>query len=336
MVLGGAGLLVGSIVCLGLMADAQGERALYYIGPLFLFLTAGYFAPAFVGGIGLLRGAFWGKVAIAALSALLLLAIPVGTLLGGFGLWALAKAPPAVTAAPRPGAPDVLPPRAVGLLVAMAAVACGFVVLLGAGFRLHHQTPPEPLGWRFYPALVALAAIVVFVVVKRPFAADATPRTLNPVDLRRLRGRMRAEREAWEVDRRRLIAELAADPARRKYAERIEAGQSWNPAQIAYDMDPEATATCRHLRPIEAAMRRAGLNLKLETETRVSADGVVDERALRAQFQPPRSVRYVEAYLGGRAVEDDPVAFLRCETCESIIATTHPRMMRPGEAVFPA
>jgi hypothetical protein len=339
VILSGAGLLVGLAACLGLMADPDGERALYYVGPLFLFVAAAYFAPAFVGGVGLLRGAFWGKVVIGALSALLLLAIPVGTLLGGFGLWILAKSPPRpVTPATAfvPRAPGSPPPRILGLLVAASAVGCAFIVVLGAGFRLHQQIPPEPLESGFYPALVVLAAIVAFVVVKRPFAAPPRPQTLDPITLHRLRTKMRAEQGAWELERRRRITELATDPARRKYAEQIEAGQSWNDAQIAYDIDAGATATCRHLKPIEAAMRQCGVEMKLQTDTRVSAECRIDEPALKARFQPARSVHYAEAYMGGRAAEDDPVAFLRCEACESIIATIHPDVLRSGGSVFPA
>ena len=339
MILGGAGLLLGSVACLGLMADPDGGPALYYIGPLFLFLAAGYFAPAFIGGVGLLRGAFWGKVVIGALSGLLLLAIPVGTLLGGFGLWVLAKSPPTAKApASMPAArPAQGPPsQALGLLAAMAGVACGFIVVIGAGFRLHDQHPPEPFGSGFYPAAIVLAALVAFVVVKRPFAASPRPQSLDPITLHRLRAKMRAEREAWDAERRRRIAELSADPARRKYAERLEAGESWSDAQIAYDMDPGATATCRHLKPVEAAMRRDGVAVKLEMESRVSAGCRIDEPALRARFQPPRSVLYVEAYLGGRAAEDDPIAYLRCELCETMISTIHPDVLRAGEPVFPA
>jgi len=332
--LGGAGLLAGSALCLGLMADPEGGRTLYYVGPLFLFVAALYLAPAFIGGLGLLRGAVWARVVIGALSALLLLAIPVGTLLGGFGLWALARSPPPAKPAPSPRTPGP-PSRAPGLLVAMAAVGCGFVVVLGAGFRLHHQTPPGLLGPGFYPAIVALAAIVAFVIVKRPFAEFPSARGLNPVELHRLRTRMHAEREAWEVERRRRIAELSADPTRRKYAARIEAGEAWNDAQIAYDLDPDATATCRHLRPVESAMRAAGLEVRLIAPPQVRAPCRIDEPALWSQFERPRSVSYLEMFLGGRAAEDDPVAYLRCEACQATIDVLHPDQTREGTPAFP-
>jgi len=333
--LGGAGLLAGSALCLGLMADPEGERALYYVGPLFLFVAALYLAPAFIGGLGLLRGAFWARVVIGALSALLLLAIPVGTLLGGFGFWALARSPPPAKPATSLKASPEPPGRVLGLLVAAAGVGCGFIVVLGAGFRLHHQAPPGLLGPGFYPAIVALAAIVIFVIVKRPFAEFPSARGLNPIELHRLRARMRAEREAWEVERRRRIAQLSADPTRRKYATRIEAGETWNDAQIAYDLDPDATATCRHLRPVEAAMRAAGLEVRLIAPPQVRAPCRIDEPALWTQFEHPRSVSYLEMFLGGRAAEDDPVAYLRCEGCQATIDVLHPNLARGETPVFP-
>ena len=353
MVLGGAGLLVGTVLCLGLAADPDGGKALSYIAPPFLMIGVVYLAPAFVGGIGLLRGARWAPLVIGALSAFLLLVIPLGTALGAFGFWAMARAArptpaPAVapTAAPAPVAPapvtfvgpqpEPLGRRALGILTAMAMVGSGFIVVLGAGFRLHHETPPGYLGSGFYPAIVVFVGVIAYVVVKRPFAADGPrPRALNPFEQRRLRAKWRAERKAFEAERRERIARLSADPELRGYAEQIAAGEAWSDGQIAYDRDPGALAACVHLQPVEAAMRRAHLDLRLVAPLWLSAPCRIDEAALRAQFDLPASVTYVEAYLGGRAAEDDPVGYILCRACQSQIGTVHPREARSQTSVFP-
>jgi len=82
-------------------------------------------------------------------------------------------------------------------------------------------------------------------------------------------------------------------------------------------------------------MRRAGLDLRLVGPLWVKAPGRIDETALRAQFDLPASVTYVEAFLGGRAVEDDPVGYIQCRACRSQVGTVHPREARSDTPVFP-
>lgn len=47
--------------------------------------------PGLVGGIGLLMMAPWSRVFMIVISALYLLHIPIGTVLGIYGLWVLTK-----------------------------------------------------------------------------------------------------------------------------------------------------------------------------------------------------------------------------------------------------
>ena len=316
------------VICAGLARDPAGGPALQYVGPLFVFIAIPYLIPAFVGGVGLLRGKNWARVVIAVLSFLLLLAIPVGTAIGAFGLWALGTSKPAPSLAPDPikAAPPAEAKRVLGVLVMAAMVACGFIVVLGAGFRLHHQPVPTPvLEVGFYPAIVLLVAGVAFLVIKQPFALDGPrPPPLNPFWLHRYRQRMKREQAAWEEERRQRIAKFRLDPAMEKYANRLAAGQVWSDAQIAYDMDPDRLVTCRHLQPVELAMRRAKLWMKLIAPPQVEAWCLIDEPALRADFDLPASVTYHQLFLGGRAAEDDPVAYLKCDACQSTIDTVHP------------
>src|SRR5262249_58220724 len=68
---------------------ADSREALLFFGPPFLIIAPVYLVPGLVGGIGLLQAKPWARMVILALSALLVLLIPAGTLLGGFGLWVL-------------------------------------------------------------------------------------------------------------------------------------------------------------------------------------------------------------------------------------------------------
>ncbi|MEO6338844.1 MAG: hypothetical protein ABIO39_02295 [Caulobacteraceae bacterium] len=339
-VLGGLGLTVGVVVCAGLAREPDGGRALQYIGPLFLIIAIPYLAPAFIGGVGLLRGKNWARVVIAVLSFLLLLAIPVGTALGGFGLWALATAKPAPAMAPDPikTMPSAERRRILGVLVMAVSVGCGFIIAIGAGYRMHHQPVPAAVfGVGFYPAIAVLVATIGFLVVKQPFALDG-PRSppLNPFWLHRYRQKMKRDVALWEEERRQRIAKFRLDPATEKYANRIAAGQVWSDAQIAYDMDPERLVTCRHLQPVERAMRRADLSMKLFSQAQVEAWCLIDEPALRAAFALPASVLYKQYFMGGRSAEDDPVALLICEPCQSSIDAVHPYKADRDTPTFPA
>jgi hypothetical protein len=343
-ILGGLGLLGGGWICLGLMADPQGGPALYYIGPLFVGLSGLYLLPAFVGGAGIILGKAWGRWLVIALSFVLLLAIPVGTLLGGFGLWALLRKgaiPPAEAAAlAQPGimptlrAPD---PNRMNLLVVIAGAGAAMAIALNAAFWAHGDTPPTELRLAAYPAVMILAAVLAYIVVRRPFAGWGRPAfSDNPVATARSRRRMRRDREAWRAERRARIGMLSADPALRPYAERMAAGESWSDEQIAYDRDPRALATCRHLAPIERALREAGLPMRLHRPPQVRCDCHIDQAALWARFPPGRHLSYVERFLGGRAAEDDPVAYLICDACQASIDVLHPCLGRPSTPRFPA
>lgn len=343
-ILGGLGLAVGGFVCLGLMADPQGGPALYYIGPLFVALSVFYFLPALAGGTGIIGGKAWGRWLIIALSFILLLAIPIGTLLGGFGLWALLRkdaispAEAAALAGPQiMRARRTVDPNRMNLLVVIAGTGAAMTIALNAGFWAHDDTPPTELRLAVYPAVLILAAVLVYIVVKRPFAGWGRPAfSYNPVATARSRRRMKREREAWEAERRARIAKLSADPALRPYAQRIEAGEAWNDDQIAYDRNPQALATCRHLAPIERALREAGLPMRLYAPPQVRCDGRIDQAALWARFPPGRHLTYVERYLGGRSAEDDPVAYLICDACQATIDLVHPSMAKPSTLWFPA
>ena len=83
-------------------------------------------------------------------------------------------------------------------------------------------------------------------------------------------------------------------------------------------------------------MREAGLDLRLRGPSGISAPCRIDETELPAQFDLPASVTYVEAFLGGRAAEEDPVGNILGRACQSSIGSVHPPEARPDTPVFPA
>ena len=91
LVMCGIALAAGTMVLIGLLLsrDPQRHSALLFVGPLFLAMAVLFFLPGVIGGLGLLHGKAWARSIIIVLSFLILLAFPVGTALGGFGLWVL-------------------------------------------------------------------------------------------------------------------------------------------------------------------------------------------------------------------------------------------------------
>lgn len=92
---------LGLIVCLGLIwaflaqTDPVYAKTVGFIVPVCLSMSAVWFGPGLAGGIGLLWGQRWARTFIWVLSALWAPLFPVGTALGGFGVYVLLKDGPA-------------------------------------------------------------------------------------------------------------------------------------------------------------------------------------------------------------------------------------------------
>lgn len=123
--------------------------------------------------------------------------------------------------------------------------------------------------------------------------------------------------------------------ARLRY-ERRDVVAEYQAAVAAYESDPDATACCEHLAPIERAMRRAGLRVQSGRKGSAGAPCCIDMEALRRQFVVPASVDYKESYSRDRSAEDPPHAFLYCSECESQLWLVHVREARPDTPTFPA
>ncbi|MEP7210635.1 MAG: hypothetical protein ABI740_07350 [Alphaproteobacteria bacterium] len=151
LVTGGIGLAIGLAACIGIGADPTYRHTLAYLVPFFMMLACFWFLPATVGGWGLLTGKPWGRWIIWALSALMLPLIPVGTVLGGAGVWVLYSTRdrngdnfgPAMLAARASGR------RYLGLALAMLAAVAILAGMIGVGYLFRHQIeggrPKPPL-----------------------------------------------------------------------------------------------------------------------------------------------------------------------------------------------
>ena len=91
IVIGGAGLAVFAALLGGflLARDPEYNDEFVMLGGVLGVFSLFYFAPMFLGGVGLLLRKAWGRALLWSVSPFLALATPVGTLLAGYNLWAL-------------------------------------------------------------------------------------------------------------------------------------------------------------------------------------------------------------------------------------------------------
>jgi hypothetical protein len=215
-----------------------------------------------------------------------------------------------------------------GLLVVMSGVGAAFWVFIAIGFWWHHQTPPAAIRSGFSIAVVVFVAAIAFGVwqirMRRGHLAPSfsyPPRRLKP-------SAEMAQRQAW-------LSSLANDPLRQRYWQMIQAGESfWTLARVEYDLDPHATTCCRHLAPIESAMRAAGIRVRLSAVGIADAWCRVEMAALGKRFDLSEKVLYLEPQAYDRSVEDPPQAYLQCSICDSRLRVAHPSVS-PGAPIFP-
>ncbi|MCW3835540.1 hypothetical protein ACFQ1E_06605 [Sphingomonas canadensis] len=220
--------------------------------------------------------------------------------------------------------------RPIGLLIAAAGVAAGFIVLIQLGFIWHGDAAPPAIAAAF-PFAAALFAVLAL------WGAAALFRNAGQAGTRRRAARaLRRDADGWRREREALIARLEADPQLNAYAARMRAGESWNEDQIAYDRDPDAVTTCSHLAPIERAMRRQGIAVKLQQPGILHAQCVVDEAALDQRFALARPGWYGLVPAWDRSAEDPPAAVFRCDEHPATIFVVERGQAQPGVPAFPA
>jgi hypothetical protein len=197
---------------------------------------------------------------------------------------------------------------------AAVAVATAFAAVLGFGFWIHDKAgggpiPDGPFGSLAVLAIAAIAGVVYYCLTGvRP-----------------------------EFQWRPVAAHAGGG--------RVAAVSHKTPEQVLYETNPLQVASCVHLRPIERAMRRAGMRLQLagrhSHEPAVSAKCRINEAELRRVFALPPSVYYKEQYQPERSHWDNPRADIYCAEClvkdreRSSIGVLHPDECRQETPWFP-
>jgi hypothetical protein len=217
------------------------------------------------------------------------------------------------------------------LVVGMVAVGAAFVLVLTLGFRIQqsqYKLSDDLFGWIAGLSIAVIAGGVTLAMLR-----FQPPRVVGGYD-----------QAAHRENSRKRIAQLAANPATAKYARMMERGGYWTDVQIAYTENPNATATCVHLQPIEHGIRQAGITPYLFTEAwepgsaampRIQVDCRINEVELQRRFPLAESVRYDEGYQPERHESDNPYARLYCTACQSSIDLVHPRYPGAQTKWFP-
>lgn len=160
--------LIGVLFILAVIAmspDKESRAPGMILPPLFL-LSAIWFLPSLVGGIGLLAMKPWARLMMIVVSGLYVLLLPVGTPLGLFGLWVLLRSGvgEAVVATVEPLLAKG--PKVNDGLVAVAGVGAGFAVVIGAGFMISGDTAPAAVETAFYPGVVVFVGAVAYGIMR--------------------------------------------------------------------------------------------------------------------------------------------------------------------------
>lgn len=124
-------------------------------------------------------------------------------------------------------------------------------------------------------------------------------------------------------EQRQRLERMAADPLRKSYGNRIEAGECWHDADIALNVDAAATNVCEHLRPVERLMRESGIDIRIATVQRISANCLVNFEKLERHLNLAPSVAYIEPHIIDRSMLDPRSAIIVCNQCESSIFAMH-------------
>ena len=306
LILGGGGMLAcmaAYLYWIKLASDAHSLRTAHTLGQMMFMLSMFILLPSFVCGIGLVLNKSWGRVVAMGWSILLLLGIPIGTLLGGYGLWVLLKRTPS-SAYPagsqpssRPHHPHDFKPRPTsslidephplsgraGLLLVMLVVGASVVVLLRAGFWFAGQRPPAEINDPFrITALLLLGFIVAFIVVA-------------------VRG--------WRK--------------RPTTTQNIHAASDQQPAAHKSSPLVNQDAICLHLQPIESVMRGFNINIAQQAGRDARANCQVDLVELGLVFSPTIESLYVERHDIDRSCHDPKTALFWCAACNSSLWVVH-------------
>lgn len=137
------------------------------------------------------------------------------------------------------------------------------------------------------------------------------------------------------AEKRARMREMAKDPVRRKYIERLERGEYWSDEQIAFNEIEVAASVCEHLLPIEQKMRDQKIDLRYLFGMRINANCLVDPEKLGIPRAPADGVMYVDVLIPDRSMLDPRSAWIACSVCDSVINVVHADSATPSTPWFP-
>lgn len=227
------------------------------------------------------------------------------------------------------------------MVLSLLAGLALFAAILQTGYHYRDWIEANPGQAKAVGIAIAVAAMIVVVV-----AGHYGLRLYARIDPTTIHLRVRAKRQQKQAiaEHEARLTAMEADPALRVYALRMRAGgEYWTDAQIAYDLDKTKTECCRHLAPIEQAMRASGLRVRPIAERHVDARCTINEGWLRTLLAVPVDVTYSPDIFAAmrdangytRAADDVPNAELRCVACNSAIHMPGPHEAKPGTPIFP-
>lgn len=313
------GLICGAVALpfVSLMLSAPGMTGeIVSNGQTLLLLSLLFFWPSIVVG-------FWGLIhfrsarpAFLAVGGLYLFLFPLGTVLGVGTLLAIL---------PSKEDRSILPSERVrirGLLFAMGVAGSAMVLMLWLLFRYHGDPIPQELAVLFLPA--AAGFVICLSTLLRQVRWTAIPDAFAAQSLwRRNRQWQRQEKERKLMEQER-IARLERDPATARYAAALKRGEYWSDEAIEYDRNPSLLVTGPAIRPIEQAMRAAGISLRRGLGATLAAHCRIDQARLYAQFPHEGRYHYTDDFHFERPCDPGEAVVISTDEM-SYIHVLHPR-----------
>lgn len=295
-------------------------------GQIFLILSLLFFWPSI--GVGI-----WGLIhfrsarpALLAVGGLYLFLLPIGTILGVLTLIAIVGSKQTEPQASTERS------RTIGLLLAMGATGSAIVLGLSLLFYLNHDPIPDELAMVIAPA-AALLAICLPLLLRRIDRKGGNAITALPSQWRSERDWRRQESVRQELERQR-IARLDSDPATARYAAALRRGEYWSDEAIEYDQDASLLVTAPAIRPIERAMRDAGIPLRRGLGATLTARCQIDPERLYALFPPRGRYHYADDFHFDRSYDPGEKVIISSEGTSYIhIVDLDPQTPLP---VFPS
>lgn len=212
--------------------------------------------------------------------------------------------------------------RIVDLLLAMAATGSGIVLGLSLLFRLNDDPIPGELVALVLPAGMTFILCLPFLLRKIHWASIGNMLP-QPGSRKREREWRRREKERQALEHAR-ITRFASDPATARYAAALRRDEYWSDAAIEYDRDPSLLVTDAAIRPIEQAMREAGISLRRGLGATVTARCRIDRARLYAQFPHEGRYHYTDDFHFDRPYDPGEAVILSA-VGTSYIHVIHPR-----------